>query len=103
MPVIGMTSNAQLRIRRSDPMTGQSCLSEEAQAHIFNAFSQADSFTTRKYGGTGLGLAICRQLAALMGGEIGVRSEVNRGLDLLVRVRLEPVADAIPTLTRCPE
>jgi two-component system, sensor histidine kinase and response regulator len=77
-------------------------ISEEAQAHIFNAFSQADSFTTRKYGGTGLGLAICRQLASLMGGEIGVHSEVNRGSTFFFEVRLEPVIDATPTLTRLP-
>jgi signal transduction histidine kinase/DNA-binding response OmpR family regulator/HPt (histidine-containing phosphotransfer) domain-containing protein len=77
-------------------------ISEEAQTHIFNAFSQADSFTTRKYGGTGLGLAICRQLAALMGGETGVRSDVNRGSTFWFEVRLDPVAEATPTLTRLP-
>src|SRR6202023_40993 len=77
-------------------------ISEEAQTHIFNSFSQADSFTTRKYGGTGLGLAICRQLAHLMGGEMGVDSGGGRGSIFWFEVRMVPVADAAPTLTRLP-
>lgn len=51
----------------------------DAQDSIFDSFSQADSSMKRKYGGTGLGLAIARQLVQMMGGEIGLKSELDRG------------------------
>jgi len=61
-------------------------ISDKAKDKLFKDFSQADSSTTREYGGTGLGLAISHRLCKLLGGDITVKSEPNRGSVFTIRL-----------------
>lgn len=63
--------------------------------HLFDAFTQVDASTTRKFGGTGLGLAIVKQLCELMGGSISVSSEENKGSTFNFTILLQESAQCI--------
>ena len=77
-------------------------LSADAQSRLFQAFSQADSSTTRRYGGTGLGLAVSSQLASLMGGQLTVESTPDQGSRFTLLLRLSPTELALVELPAPP-
>ena len=85
--------DAQMVYRVTDSGIG---IAPEHLKHLFDAFQQADTSTTRRFGGTGLGLAISRRLAELMGGVVQVRSEPGAGSVFELRLPWVAVADDAP-------
>ena len=71
-------------------------IAPEQQNQIFDSFTQADSSTTRTHGGTGLGLAISKQLVALMGGELQVKSRVGHGSCFFFSLNLDFIESSSP-------
>jgi len=84
-----------LRISVSDTGIG---MSAEQLEVVFDAFVQADSSTTKKYGGTGLGLSICREYCRLLGGDISATSINGQGTTFTVELPVDPTRAASPLL-----
>ena len=82
----------QLRFKVEDNGIG---MASEKVEHLFDAFTQAEVSTTRRFGGTGLGLTICKRIVDLMGGTIEVESELEKGASFTVELTL----DSLPNET----
>ncbi|HTD51200.1 MAG TPA: response regulator [Acidimicrobiia bacterium] len=96
MPVSDDGHTAVVRFEVRDTGIG---IAVEDQHRMFEPFSQADSSTTRRFGGTGLGLAIVRQLVELMGGHLGLDSEVDHGSTFWFELPFEHSGAARPAAT----
>jgi len=88
--------NCELLLSVTDTGIG---ISREKQATVFEVFTQADESITRRYGGTGLGLAISKRLVEMMGGRIGVESEINKGSTFFFTANFKIKQKNAPVLT----
>ena len=93
--VLAATRVADERVRIEVRDSGGG-IEPEVLARLFKPFTQADQSTTRRYGGTGLGLSICRELAELMGGEVGAFSRCGEGSTFWAELPLPPTAPPLP-------
>ncbi len=85
--------DSKLKVSVTDEGIG---INQKSLKHIFEAFSQEDSSTTRKFGGSGLGLSICSQLVKLLGGELKVESTVDVGSKFYFWIPVKVINNLVP-------
>ena len=72
-------------------------IDEDGLSRLFQPFTQVDGSTSRRHAGTGLGLSICKRLVDLMGGDIGVKSQIGKGSEFYFRLRLPTALESTST------